>query len=259
MQGLAVGEKRRVEFYEGEFLVKTLEEKTELTQAYRLRHKVFAEVLRWVPPTEDGQEMDMYDLWGSSIGLIDRRGKLHGLARLLPASGPFMLQQDLRMLLPSDHVLRKSRDTAEITRLAIDPDIKDKGLSARLMLTLIKGIYHWAMAHGVRYFYLEVDHRFFRILNAIGIPSNPLGSPVPLPPAGALSIAAMMDIVQCEEVLGRKRPAVMKWMSVVTTTQGDIVKRTTAQCMEAEDRLSVFAVSRTTTSADEHAVLQSTT
>jgi acyl homoserine lactone synthase len=257
MQGFATGEESRVKFYEGEFLVKTLDEKTELTQAYRLRHKVFAEVLRWVPPTDDGQEMDMYDLWGSSIGLIDRSGKLHGLARLLPASGPFMLEQDLRMLLPPDHVVRKSRDTAEITRLAIDPDIKDKGLSARLMLTLIKGIYHWAMAHDVRYFYLEVDHRFFRVLNAIGIPSNPLGPTVPLPPAGALSVAAMMDIVQCEEVLGRKRPAVMEWMSVVTTMQGDIVKQTTAQCMEADRSWSVFAAPRVTISADEHAVLQS--
>ena len=256
MERAAVAEERRVEFYEGEFLVKTLEEKNELTQAYRLRHKVFAEVLRWVPPTDDGQEMDMYDLWGSSIGLFDRRGKLHGLARLLSASGPFMLEQDLRMLLPPDHVVRKSRDTAEITRLAIDPDIKDKGLSARLMLTLIKGIYHWAMVHGIRYFYLEVDHRFFRVLHAIGIASNPLGPPVPLPPAGALSIAAMMDIVQCEEVLGRKRPAVMEWMSAVTMPQGDIVRRTTAQCREADYDLSVFSASRATTSGDEHAVLQ---
>ena len=252
MQGLAVAEERRVEFHEGEFLVKTLEDKTELTQAYRLRHKVFAEVLRWVPPTDDAQEMDMYDLWGSSIGLIDRSGKLHGMVRLLPASGPFMLEKDLRMLLPTDHVMRKSRDTAEITRLAIDPDIKDKGLSARLMLTLIKGIYHWAMAHGVRYFYLEVDHRFFRVLHAIGIPSDPLGPPVPLPPAGALSIAAMMDIVQCEEVLGRKRPAVMEWMSTMATARGDIVKRTTAQCMEAEHGVSRCAVERTTEEEGEY-------
>jgi len=255
MQELAAGAQRDIAFYEGEFFVKTLEGKAELTQAYRLRHRVFAETLRWVPPTDDGQEMDMYDLWGSSIGLIDRGGKLHGLARLLPSSGLFMLEQDLRLLLPQDHVMRKEPDTAEITRLAIDPDINDKGLSARLMLTLIKGIYHWAMAHGIRYFYLEVDHRFFRILNAIGIPANPLGPPVPLPPAGAPSIAALMDIVQCEEVLGRKRPAVMEWMSAVTTTQGDIIRRTTGQCMEGEHRLSAFATSRTTTCVNEYAVL----
>jgi acyl homoserine lactone synthase len=166
-----------------------------------------------------------------------------------------MLEKDLRLLLPQDHVIRKEPDTAEITRLAIDPDIKDKGLSARLMLTLIKGIYHWAMEHGVRYFYLEVDHRFFRVLNAMGIPSDPLGPPVALPPAGTLSIAAMMDIVRCEEVLGRKRPQVMEWMSAITTTQGNIVKRTTAQCMDAKHSSSVFAVKRAAEEEDQYATV----
>jgi acyl homoserine lactone synthase len=227
-----VSEERDIAFYEGDFLIKTLETKEELTQAYRLRHRVFAEKLQWVPLTEDGQEMDMYDLWGSSIGLLDGGGKLHGLARLLPSSGPFMIEQDLRLLLPPNHRLRKESDTAEITRLAIDPDIKDKGLSARLMLTLIKGIYHWAMRQGVRYLYLEVDHRFFRTLNAIGIPAVPLGPPIVLPPAGTVSIAAMMDIVNCEQVLGRKRPAVMKWMSTIETTQGKVEKRMTAESMQ---------------------------
>ncbi len=224
MQASAVVEAKGVVFSEGEFLVKTLEGRDELTQAYRLRHKVFAETLRWVPPTDDGQEMDMYDLWGTSIGLIGSGGKLYGMARLLPASGLFMLEQDLRMLLPSDHILRKERDTAEITRLAIDPDIKDKGLSARLLLTLVKGIYHWAMVHDVRFLYIEVDYRFFRVLNAMAIACDPLGPPVALPPAGTLSVAAIMDILKCKEVLGRKRPQVMEWMSTIATAQESLVK-----------------------------------
>lgn len=174
----------------------------------------------------------MYDLWGSSIGLVDCVGRLHGLARLLPSSGPFMLEQDLRLLLPPNHNLRKEPDTAEITRLAIDPDIQDKGLSARLMLTLIKGIYHWAMNQAVRYLYLEVDHRFFRILNAMSIPADPLGPPVALPPAGTISIAAIMDIVKCEQVLGKKRPTVMEWMSTVRTTQGKLENRMTVGPMQ---------------------------
>src|SRR2546422_9955223 len=149
-----------VEFYEGELVVKPLAPSDELAKAYRLRHKVFAETLRWVSPSEDGQEMDIYDLWGTSIGLVRHDGQLLGLARLLPASGEFMLERDLRALLPQGHVLRKERDTAEITRLALDPAIRDKGLSAHLMLSLIKGIYQWALVHDVRYFYLEVEHRF---------------------------------------------------------------------------------------------------
>lgn len=237
-----VSEERISSFIEAEFVVRTLQTSEELSQAYKLRHRVFAETLKWVPKTEDGEEMDMYDLWGRSIGVIDKNGKLHGLARLLPSSGTFMLERDLHALLPSGHVIRKECDTAEITRLAIDPDIKDKGLSARLMLTLIKGIYHWALENSVRYLYLEVDHRFFRVLNAMGISCKPLGPPVALSPAGTLSIAAIMDIVQCEEILGMKRPQVMEWMATVRTTRGNIVRRTTAECTTAEENFAQLEV-----------------
>ena len=223
-----------IEFYEGDLVVKTLSTSEELAKAYRLRHKVFAETLRWVPPTEDGQEMDIYDLWGTSIGLVGHNETLLGLARILPAAGEFMLERDLRMLLPQGHVLRKEQDTAEITRLALDPAIRDKSLSARLLLTLIKGIYHWALVHNVRYFYLEVEHKFFRVLNALGIPCDPLGPPVALPPAGALSVAATMDIMKCEKVLTQRRPQLMEWMATTVTAEGTVVKECTSQCSEVE-------------------------
>lgn len=230
-----------VEFYEGDLVVKTLSTRDELEKAYRLRHKVFAETLQWVSPTEDRKEMDMYDLWGTTIGLVSHDETLLGLARLLPASGEFMLERDLRMLLPQGHVIRKERDTAEITRLALDPAIRDKGLSARLMLTLIKGIYQWALVHDVRYFYLEVEHRFLRVLLALGIPCDPLGLPVALPPAGALSVAATMDIMKCENVFAQKRPQLMEWMATTVTADGTVVKGCTSQWREVERGFSTQA------------------
>ena len=42
-------ESRQILFFEGELLVKVLESEEELRQAYHLRHRVFAEKLRWVP------------------------------------------------------------------------------------------------------------------------------------------------------------------------------------------------------------------
>ena len=230
-----------IEFCEGEMVVKTLSSPEELAQAYRLRHKVFAETLRWVPPTDDGQEMDMYDLWGTSIGLVGHDGQVLGLARLLPSSGQFMLEQDLSMLLPPGHVVRKERDTAEITRMALDPAITDKGLSSRLLLSLIKGIYQWSLVHDVRYFYLEVEHRFFRVLQAIGIPCDPLGPPVALPPAGAVSVAATMDILNCEYILARKRPQLMEWMATMITTEGEVLTGCTSRRKGTERSLATQA------------------
>ena len=72
-----------VEFSENGFVVKTLHGE-QLTQSYRLRHKVFAESLKWVPETDDRQEIDLYDLWGTTVGLIRDDGTVVGAARLLP-------------------------------------------------------------------------------------------------------------------------------------------------------------------------------
>ena len=68
MQVTAIGEEREVAFYEGEFLVKTIETKEEMTQAYHLRHRVFAERLKWVPERTDRLEADVYDTWSTNRG-----------------------------------------------------------------------------------------------------------------------------------------------------------------------------------------------
>ena len=176
-------ESRQIAFCEGEFLVKTLESEEELRQAYHLRHRVFAESLKWVPKVEDREEIDMYDLWGKTVGLIRDDGAVVGIARLLPSSGQFMLENEFGALLPDGYQIRKTSDTAEITRLAVDPEIQDKGLSSKMMQALLKGVYQWAVENDIRYYYLEVEHRFFRTLRALGFPCEMIGGPVVLPPA----------------------------------------------------------------------------
>lgn len=213
---------RSIGFKEGHLMVKTLSG-DELVRSYRLRHKVFAESLKWVPTTEDGQEMDVYDLWGVTIGLLRDDGALLGMARILPSSGLFMLEKDLRALLPAGHTIRKHPDTAEITRLAIDPAIRDKGMSAKVMLAVLKGIYQWAVENDVRYYYLEVEHRFLRVLRALGFPCEPLGEPVALPPAGASSVAALYDMVRFDTENAVRRPEFLRWMTTIETEAGTVL------------------------------------
>lgn len=217
-----------IEFREHGFVVKTLHGE-ELAQSYRLRHKVFAESLKWVPETEDRQEIDLYDLWGVSVGLIRNDGAVVGVARLLPSSGQFMLEKEFGALLPDDYQVRKDSDTAEITRLAVDPDIRDRGLTSKMMLALLKGVYQWAVENDIRYYYLEVEHRFFRTLRALGFPCEMVGTPVVLPPAGASSVAALYDMVRFDEENAIRKPQFLNWMSSIETLQGEmIVGRTSA-------------------------------
>lgn len=212
-----------IEFTEGTFLVKTIATKEEMTQAYELRHRVFAEQLKWVPETEDRQEMDMYDLWGVTVGVFGSDGVLLGMGRLLPASGEFMLGNEFGALLPSDYVIRKEQDTAEITRLAVNPDIADSKLSSRVMLAVLKGIYQWAVENEIRYYYLEVEHRFLRALRMLGFPCEPIGPVVKLPPAGAEAVAALYDMGRFDDENSIKRPSFLEWISTIQKLNGETV------------------------------------
>jgi acyl homoserine lactone synthase len=223
MQFVTAGEHKEIAFYEGEFLVKTLKDESDLQQAYRLRHRVFAETLGWVPPTEDGKEMDMYDLWGVTVGLFGYDGTLLGMARLLPPSGKFMLENEFGALLHKGYAIRKGPDTAEITRLAINPDIRDAKLSTRIMRGVLKGIYQWAVENKIRYYYLEVEHRFLRALRMLGFPCEPVGPVVKLPPAEAGAVAAIYDMVRFDEENMEKRPDFLEWISTLTTSAGTVV------------------------------------
>lgn len=213
---------RDIAFREDEFLIKTLRGE-DLKKSYRLRHNVFAESLKWVPASEDCEEVDMYDLWGSTVGLLHPDGTLLGMARLIPSSGRFMLENEFGALLPRDYVIRKERDTAEITRLAVNPEIRDPKLSTRIMLAVLKGIYQWAVENEVRYYYLEVEQRFLRALRMFGFPCEPVGPPVKLPPAGATAVAAFYDMLCFDERNAQKRPDFLRWISTIETTDGTVV------------------------------------
>lgn len=229
-----------IEFSENGFTVKTLYGE-QLAQSYRLRHKVFAESLKWVPRTDDREEIDLYDLWGTTLGLVRADGAVVGMARLIPSSGPFMLEKEFGALLPAGYQIRKSSDTAEITRLAIDPEIRDKGLSSKIMLVLLKGVYQWAVENDIRYYYLEVEHRFFRTLRALGFPCEMLGEPVMLPPAGASSVAALYDMVRFDEENAIRKPRLLNWISSVETLQGEVIVGRTSRYANPERLASVGA------------------
>jgi acyl homoserine lactone synthase len=224
---------RDIAFREEEFLIKTLRGE-ELKKSYRLRHNVFAESLKWVPASEDREEVDMYDLWGSTVGLLHPDGTLLGMARLIPSSGRFMLENEFGALLPRDYVIRKERDTAEITRLAVNPEIRDPKLSTRIMLAVLKGIYQWAVENEVRYYYLEVEQRFLRALRMFGFPCEPVGPPVKLPPAGATAVAAFYDMLCFDERNAQKRPDFLQWISTIETTDGTVVSGRNSALITAE-------------------------
>jgi N-acyl-L-homoserine lactone synthetase len=203
---------RSIAFCEGEFLVKALESEEEFRQAYRLRHRVFAEKLGWVPEREDRLESDIYDAWSTAIGIFSSHNELLGMVRMTPAPFPFMLESEFSGCLVGSHHVRKELDTAEITRLAVDPTIVDRGLSAKLMRTIFKGMYHWTLANNIRYTYLVVESRLLRVVQRIGWPCHAIGAPVALPPAYVLSVGALLDLDEFRANAASKQPEMLAWL-----------------------------------------------
>ena len=215
---------RQINFCEGEFLIKVLESEGELRQAYHLRHRVFAEKLKWVPERKDQLESDVYDAWSTSIGLFSNQ-QLLGMVRMTPAPFTFMLESEFSGCLVGSHHVRKELDTAEITRLAVDPAIADRGLSARLMRTIFKGMYHWTLANNIRYTYLVVESRLLRVVQRIGWPCHAIGAPVALPPADVLSVGALLDLDEFRSAAASKRPEMLEWLHTREPATTEIVAR----------------------------------
>jgi len=212
---LIMEESRPIEFQEEQFVVKTLSGEQELRASYRLRHGVFAQRLHWVATSADEIEMDEYDAFATSVGLFDEERTLRGVFRMVRSPYPWMLEKEFRPCLLTDCEIRKAPDTAEITRLALDPTLTEKGLSSRLMLLLIKGVYQWARQNDVRYMYMVVEKRFLRVLRGIGLSCEAISPAVSLPPAGALSIAAILDWQNFHDTAPLKQPLFAQWMNTV--------------------------------------------
>ena len=212
---LVLEESRPIEFLESGLLVKTLSDEQDLSASYRLRHQVFADRLQWVAQSADGLEVDAYDAFATSVGLFDDDRKLRGVFRMVSPPYPFMIESEFRPCLLPNYGIRKERDTAEITRFALDPMLTEKGLSSRLMLILIKGVYQWSRQNEVPYMYMVVEKRFLRVLRGIGLSCEAISPAISLPPAGAVSIAALLDWKQFYETCQQKQPAFFQWMNAV--------------------------------------------
>ncbi len=217
---LQVEESRRIEFREGDLLIKTLSGEEDLRAAYRLRHQVFADRLRWVERSHEEYEVDSYDAFATSVGIFDGAHHLVGVFRMINSEFPFMLESEFRACLLPHCKIRKASDTVEITRLAIDPTQTDKGLSTRLMQVLFKAVYQWSLHNDIRYLYMVVEKRFLRGLRGMGFPCEAVSPAVALPPAEALSIAAVLDWGQFHDTCPVKQPGFYRWMNAADGSEG---------------------------------------
>ncbi|MBD8689613.1 MULTISPECIES: acyl-homoserine-lactone synthase [unclassified Rhizobium] len=151
-----------------------------LRQMHRLRATVFGGRLGWDVSINAGEERDQYDDYKPTYLLaIADSGKVAGCVRLLPASGPTMLERTFPQLLVTGSLYPHS-GMVETSRFCVDTSLASQREASQLhfaTLTLFAGIIEWSMASGYSEIVTATDLRFERILKRAGWPMQRLGKP----------------------------------------------------------------------------------
>lgn len=173
-----------------------------LNQMHRLRAAVFGGRLEWDVTIADQGERDQYDdLRPTYILAISTDQKVVGCARLLPASGPTMLEQTFPQLLERDS-LGAHGAMIESSRFCVDTSLQAGrgGALHQVTLTMFAGIIEWSMANGYSDIVTATDLRFERILNRAGWPLRRLGDPLAIGNTVAVAGSLSADRASFEQV-----------------------------------------------------------
>lgn len=147
---------------------------------YQLRYRIFGQRLSWNVNNEGGREFDEFDcLDPTYIMALSAASRIAGCARLLPATGPTMLERTFPQLLANGR-LDAHAAMIESSRFCVDTTIVEGRAGKSLhnaTLTMFAGIIEWCMTRGFTEIVTATDVRFERILSRAGWPMRRLGDP----------------------------------------------------------------------------------
>ncbi|MBI5328090.1 MAG: GNAT family N-acetyltransferase [Deltaproteobacteria bacterium] len=200
-------------FQEGDYLIKTLSTHEEMEEAFRLRHEVFVDELKWVPASPDGMEKDRYDAFADSLGVFDADNRLVGHVRLIPAPLPFMVEKEFACLLPKDKPFIKVSKMAECTRICVKKNYRAITIDSSLTLghLLYKAVYQWGLMQDVKLLAAVVERGYYHYLKSF-FPFELLGNFSTIGDgvkAGVITVNWRSFEVAARE----KRPEFLQWMT----------------------------------------------
>jgi acyl homoserine lactone synthase len=152
---------------ETNFFVHFTNESELLASGFKLRHKIFAEYLKWVPVNSAMQEIDSYDEYASHLVVRTQENDVVGYLRIIRGwDGIFMLQEYFLIINPFGNEINHP-DSTEITRFCISPSLSFK--ETRQVITLLyKACYQWLLEHKISTLRVVVIHQYFEVLRMEG-------------------------------------------------------------------------------------------
>ncbi|WP_454858640.1 acyl-homoserine-lactone synthase [Rhizobium binxianense] len=146
---------------------------------HRLRAQVFRDRLDWSVDVVNGREADEYDsLSPTYILAVTDQGAVAGCARLLPATGPTMLERTFSQLLAAGRLISHPA-MVESSRFCVDTSLGEGrgGALHDATLSMFAGIIEWSILNGYDEIVTATDIRFERILKRAGWSMQRLGEP----------------------------------------------------------------------------------
>lgn len=197
------------------FVVKTITSEEERSAAYRLRHRIFCNELKWVLHSTNDMESDEYDSNAVFFGVFDEHPRLVSFLRLIMPDRQFMMEKEFLSLVDPNHRIRKGPDTAEISRLCVAPEARNNHKIGnfdvhKISLILFKGVYQWCLLNKMRYLYAVTELKIFRLYCLKGFPYRMIGRPTKMPD-GVTVVAVVLDWDEFERSNEVSRPELVGW------------------------------------------------
>lgn len=194
----------------------------ETDEMFRLRAHVFRDRMGWDVVVKDGWEIDQFDDCDPLYLLcLDQHQVVRGSVRLLPTTGPNMLNDVFTELLP-DGVPVRSALMWESSRFSVDhTSMKERteNLLNRVTGELLIGIFDVAERAGLQFIVSVYDAMMARVLNRAGCHAEPIGPAVRI--GKAMSYAGLFEVGS--EMMANLRSA--------SGIQHDIIEKETARAI----------------------------
>jgi acyl-homoserine lactone synthase len=179
----------------------------EMEQAYRLRHRVFVEEMKWTDlAKDDGMEVDQFDNEHAVHMLYIDDGKVLGYQRMLPSTRPHLLSDVLPQLCEDERPV--GAHIWEWTRYCVEPAHRERGRAlSPVANALLSGIVEWGLESGITTIIIEMNPLWLLRLVQLYFRTVPLGLPQKIGDGDVLAVTATFDrrtLARLQEMRGNQ-------------------------------------------------------
>jgi acyl-homoserine lactone synthase len=179
----------------------------EMEQAYRLRHRVFVEEMKWTDlAKDDGMEVDQFDNEHAVHMLYIDDGKVLGYQRMLPSTRPHLLSDVLPQLCEDERPV--GAHIWEWTRYCVEPAHRERGRAlSPVANALLSGIVEWGLESGITTIIIEMNPLWLLRLVQLYFRTVPFGLPQKIGDGDVLAVTATFDrrtLARLQEMRGNQ-------------------------------------------------------